>query len=86
MSEAVPEAHWELRYTVDMTATRHVVEVRDPRAPLIFTPLIQWVLVSHDELLLVSLRRPPRARAALTRGECARVHYEQTFTTPCPVR
>ena len=27
-AENIPEAHWEVRYTVDMTATRHIVEVR----------------------------------------------------------
>jgi hypothetical protein len=70
VSEAVTEAHWELKYTVDMTATRHVVEAsaHAPRAPLIFiyTPL-RWVLVSLDELLMVpsAVRRPPGARAAL---------------------
>mmetsp|Transcript_3218 Transcript_3218/g.7467 ORF Transcript_3218/g.7467 Transcript_3218/m.7467 type:complete len:136 (+) Transcript_3218:322-729(+) len=26
-SENIPDAHWEVRYTVDMTATRHIVEV-----------------------------------------------------------
>ena len=29
-SERVADAHWEIRYIVDMTATRHVLEVRVP--------------------------------------------------------
>lgn len=29
-SERVADAHWQIRYIVDMTATRHVLEVRAP--------------------------------------------------------